>query len=218
MLKLGLSIIGMMRYSLAVNSRVSLANSASLSQPAYLLGKEVASKGHTLLSPIGLSLNHRVAAGVSDKAGLSIGFSPAASFRYHVTELQLPTDVYDWLYFSNLKNSSLLTALIQSSQALLLVGGVMANITELAIASDALLPVGILLDEANQANNDLLKYLQSLPIEKQRHIVVHKDPKILLSTILRMLKEIYKDVRPKDIEKNDQLFSRLIKDSTKNKD
>ncbi len=202
----------MMNYSLAVHSRVALADSASLNQPAYLLGKEIASKGHILLSPVGLNLSHRAAAGASDKSGLSIGFSPAASLRSHVSDSQLPTDVYDWLYFSNLKQPSLLTALIQSSQALLLIGGVMSNMSELALASDAFLPVGILLDGTNQKNNDLLKYLQNLPIEKQRHIVVHGDPRILLDTILKMLAETYSDISDKLLEKNNQIFNQLIQE------
>ena len=204
-----------MNYSLAVHSRVALADSASLSQSAYLLGKEIASKGHVLLSSVDLNLTHRVAAGASDKAGLSIGFSPAASLRSHVSDLQLPTDVYDWLYFSNLKQVALLAALIQSSQALLLVGGVMSNMSELALASDSFLPVGILLDESNQKNNDLLKYLKSLPVEKQRHIVVHADPRILLDTILKMLTEIYGDLDDKSLDKNNQLFKQLIEGAYK---
>ncbi len=207
-----------MNYSLAVHSRVALADSASLNQPAYLLGKEIASKGHILLSPVDLNLAHRVAAGTSDKAGLSIGFSPAASLRSHVSDLQLPTDVYDWLYFSNLKQVALLAALIQSSQALLLVGGVMSNMSELALASDSFLPVGILLDESNQKNNDLLKYLKSLPVEKQRHIVVHADPRILLDTILKMLTEIYGDLDGKSLDKNNQLFKQLIEGAYKTTD
>lgn len=205
----------MIHYSLAVHSRVPLVDSASLSESAYLLGKEIAAKGQTLLSPVGLNLAHRVAAGASDKSGLSIGFSPASGRRDHVSNLQLPTDVYDWLYFSNLKQPSLLATLTQSSQALILVGGVMSNLSELAMASDALLPVGILLDAENQQNNGLLQYLRSLPLEKQRHIVVHQDPKVLLETILKMVVEAHAGLDEEALLKNDRMFIKLLQEAAK---
>ncbi|MYB40413.1 hypothetical protein F4X86_04075 [Candidatus Saccharibacteria bacterium] len=201
-----------MNYSLAINSRVALSKSASLSRPAYSLGKQIAAAGHTALTPAGLSLAYQVARGAADKSGLSIGFSPAAGLRQHVNSLQLPTDVYDWLHFTGLGPSALLAELIQKSQALVLVGAVMANISELALASDASLPVGVLLDSEEQANNDLLQYLQSLPLEKQRHIVVHKDPKTLLDTVAKMLDEAYADLDQPALEQNNQFFGKLLKE------
>ena len=201
-----------MNYSLAINSRVALSKSASLSQPAYSLGKQIAAGGHTALTPAGLNLAYQVAKGAADKSGLSIGFSPAAGLRQHVRDLQLPTDVYDWLYFTCLGPSALLADLIQKSQALILVGAVMANISELALASDASLPVGVLLDGEEQANNDLLQYLQSLPLEKQRHIVVHKDPKVLLDTVVKMLDETYSDLDKPVLEQNNQFFNKLLEE------
>ena len=106
----------------------------------------------------------------------------------------------------------MLADLIQKSQALILIGGVMGNISELALASDSSLPVGILLDDTEPANNDLLQYLQSLPLEKQRHIVVHKDPKILLDTVLRMLDEAHADLDQPSLDQNNQFFKQLLKE------
>ena len=88
-----ISAMGTMNYSLAVNSRIPLSRAASLDEPAYLLGKQIAAAGHATLTPIGLNLAYRTATGAADKSGLSIGFSPASGFRHHVRSLQLPTDV-----------------------------------------------------------------------------------------------------------------------------
>ena len=205
--------MGTINYSLAINSRVPLSKAAGLSRPAYLLGKQIASAGHVALTPAGLNLAYRAAKGAADRSGLSIGFSPAAGLRQHVSGLQLPTDAYDWLHFTGLGPSALLADLIQKSQALILVGAVMANISELALASDASLPVGVLLDGEEQANNDLLRYLQSLPLEKQRHIVVHKDPKILLDTVVKMLDEASADLDKPALERNNRFFNELFEDA-----
>ncbi len=204
-----------MKYSLAVSSKIPLSDSTDLNRMAYLLGKQIASEGHFLISPVQLSLVYQAAAGVSDKAGLSIGFSPASNLREHSRYLQLPTDVYDWIYCSSLHENALLARLVASSQALILIGGVMANLSELALASESLMPVGVLLDAQNQANNDLLQYLQSLSLEKQKHIVVHKDPQILLNTIIGMLDIAYRDLGTSEITQNNRFFRQLIENAGK---
>ena len=204
-----------MKYSLAVSSKIPLSDSADLNRAAYLIGKQIASAGHILISPIQLSLVYQAALGASDKAGLSIGFSPASNLREHSRYLQLPTDVYDWIYCSALSSSSLLASMIASSQALILIGGVMANLSELALASESLMPVGVLLDAQNQANNALLQYLQSLPVDKQKHIVVHKDPQILLDTVISILDVAYRDLGAGEIAQNNRFYRQLIENAGK---
>ena len=208
-----------LKYSLVVSSKIPLAGSAALGRPAYLLGQQIAAKGHVLLTPVQLSLAYRTAVGASDKAGLSIGFSPAANFREHVRELQLPDDVYDWLCFAGRSHpGGLLAGILASSQALILIGGVMANLSELALASEALMPVGILIDAEKPANNDLLQYLQSLPLERQKHIVVHKDPQTLLATVIHMLDAGYDDIKENDLAANGRFFKQLVENGGKLQD
>lgn len=202
--------MGTLKYNLAVSSRVSLQKSANLARQAHLLGQKIAAKGHVLVSPIDLSLAYKVAAGMSHKAGLSIGFSRAANLRYHVVDLQLPTDVYDWIYFSHRTDSALLAEVVSSSQALLLIGAVLENMPELAQALELMLPVGILLDDSQQDNNDLLTYLHSLPLEKQQRIVVHQDPQILLDTLCHMLQTGHKDLDEKLLDLNNRTFKQLL--------
>ena len=209
------SISRLMKYNLAVSSKIPLADASGLSRPAYLLGQRIAASGHTLLSPVRPSLVYQVAIGVSDKAGLSIGFSPAGGVRQHVRGLCLPDDAYDWLCYAGCDNAELLAMMIRNSQGLILVGGVLDNLSELALAADSLMPAGILIDVENQANNDLLRYLQSLPLEKQKRIVVHKDPGILLDTLSGMLDQAYADCRPAEIAQNNRLFKELIENSGK---
>ena len=204
-----------MKYNLAVSSKIPLAGSAGLSRPAYLLGQRIAASGHKLISPVWPSLVYQVAAGVSDKAGLSIGFSPASSIRQHVRGLCLPDDVYDWLYYAGCNNAELLAAAVRNSQGLILVGGLLDNLSELALAAEILMPTGILIDAENQANNDLLRYLQSLPLEKQKQIVVHKDPGILLDTLLGMLDKVYADCKQSEVAQNNLFFKELIENSGK---
>ena len=202
--------MSVLQYSLAVVSKVPLGESDDLSQSAYLLGQEIAQQGQILLTPVGLDLGYRVAAGASSKTGLSIGFSPAHNMRQHVSSLRMPTDVYDWLYYSGQEDVSLLTEMVRSCQAVLFVGGVLDNIAELSQAIERFLPIGILLDTVNESNNDILNYLQALPAERQRQIILHQDPKVLVQTICRMLQSAYADLDTKTIKAGNQLFQDIV--------
>ena len=201
----------MIRYSLAINSKVPLAEATHLEQPARLLGEQIAVQGHTLLTPVSLSLAYRVAQAVSQKAGLSIGFSQASSLRAHIVDCKFPLGAYDWLYCTGLKETMLLAHMTEQSQALVLVGGVMDNMSELSLALNLCLPIGILVDETKNSNNDLLRYLQVLPIEKQRYIVVHKDAHVLLGTVLQMIEARHKDLDTKLLAQNEETFDDILK-------
>ena len=204
--------MGKLQYSLAVSSKVPLRESVDLGQQAYVLGQKIATKGHVLLTPVGLNLAYQVAAGMSHKTGLSLGFSPASDLRYHVADFHLPTDVYDWLYFGHRSETALLNELIRSSQALILIGAVLNNMSELAQALDLFLPVGILLDNQQQSNNALLPYLNSLPREKQQRIVVHQQPEVLLDTLCHILEINHKELDEKILNQNNQDFKQLLTD------
>ena len=198
------------RYSLALSSKVALDAGSNLQPAAGQLGREIARRGHTLLSPVDLSLAYVTAAAVHKRTGLSIGFSPAADLRYHLLEFNLPVDVYDWLYFCNQRQISLLNAVIAQSQGLILIGGVLENITELTQALSRFLPIAILVDDINYHNNDLLKYLNHLPVKQQKQIVLHHDPIVLLDAFDNILDEVYKDLRGKLPAGNNELFKELM--------
>ena len=204
--------MGMGKYSLAVSSKIHLAKAGNLEKPAYALGQQIASLNWTLLSAVQPSLAYKVAQGATDKNGYSIGFSPASNLRDHVLEGRLPTDAYSWIYFSNLKANNLANCLISQAQALILIGATMDDLGEFALALASLIPVAVLLDEVDQANNGLLNYLQALPLEQQRQVIVHQDPKILLNTLQGILDNSQKDCSETACDSTNQLFNQILKD------
>ncbi|MCY3804383.1 MAG: hypothetical protein OXF85_00690 [Candidatus Saccharibacteria bacterium] len=207
--------MGGIKYSLAVSSKVPLHSCQHLSRAGFALGQILASQGHALLTEIGFNLAHQVALGMTDKAGLSIGFSPARNLRYHTVELQLPVEGYDWIYYTASKDFPLLAQMISNAQGVILVGGVMDNLVELSLALEIDLPVGILLDETNQDNNTLLNYLRGLPVEQQRRVVIHQDPQILLTAFNKIIAESYQDLDSQLLADNKKLFDQIMADALK---
>ena len=202
------------KFTLVVSSRVHLDQSQNLAQPAYELGQLIA-KEYILLTLSDLNLTYKVAQGTKDKEGLSIGFSPAESLRHHIINKQLPTDVYDWLYYSNLKTHALISDLIHKGQGLILIGATLQNMSELALALEINLPVGVLLDSQEEKNNSLMIYLKTLPLTQQRTIILHHKPDVLLQGLTPMINKNNWDLNEEALLENNQAFKEVFQKITK---
>ena len=87
-----------MRYQICVSGAASGETVTASHQLAYDLGKAIADAGKTLLTGATVGLPHYAAQGfvsVKGSKGISIGFSPASSFREHVATYKLPTKEFN---------------------------------------------------------------------------------------------------------------------------
>lgn len=203
----------MSKYNLAVISQISLAEDDNFSQIAYELGQSIASKNCNLLSPINLNLGYKVAQGASDRAGLSIGFSPALNYRYHVIDNQLPTDVYDWICYNHNQAGILANSLITNAQALIIVGSRSKNMQELSLALNNLMPVAILSIPADENNQALIEYVKALPTSDQQTIIIETEPQTLVELLIKSLDSLYMDLNVDRLNQNNQLFHQLFQNS-----
>ncbi len=90
-----------MRYQICVSGAASGSTVTASHQLAYDLGKAIAKKEKTLLTGATVGLPHYAAMGYASVEdthhGVSIGFSPASSFREHVAAYKLPTKEFDYI-------------------------------------------------------------------------------------------------------------------------
>jgi uncharacterized protein (TIGR00725 family) len=115
---------------------------------AFELGKQVALQGHVLITGATVGLPDWAAQGAKSVGGMSIGISPAASVREHLNKYHLPTTAYDFILYTGLHYVGRDALLVQSSDAVLSIGGRMGTVHEFATAIEAHLPVGVLKDSA----------------------------------------------------------------------
>src|SRR5687768_12051349 len=94
---------------------------------AYALGAAIAKSGHTLVSGATNGLPQHAAQGAKDNDGLSIGFSPAATYREHVNSYRLPTKEFDYINFTGMEYVGRDVHLVRSSDAVITVGGRMGS-------------------------------------------------------------------------------------------
>lgn len=163
---------------------------------AFELGKQVALHGHVLITGATVGLPDWAAQGAKSVGGMSIGVSPASSIKEHVNKYRLPTTAYDFILHSGLGYVGRDTLLVQSSDAVLSIGGRMGTVHEFAIAIESHIPVGVLKDSGGVGEE--FEHLMMAAgmchdgICDTRHDVYFSEkPDVLVERVVAILEERY---------------------------
>lgn len=166
---------------------------------AEALGAAIAKAGHTLTTGATVGLPYYAAKGAQKAGGMSIGFSPATSLREHLRKYRLPYDYFDFINFTGLNYVGRDLYLVQSSDAVITVGGRFGSLHEFTSALEAGLPCGVLLGSGGTA--DLIAMLVSvLEPARDDQVIYDEDPVRLVNRIVELLDTEYADLR-KEVEK-----------------
>ena len=107
-------------------------------------GRQIAIKGHHLLTGATTGLPNFAAMGAKNEKGMSIGLSPAHNEYNHVNDYKLPTACYDIIFYTGMEFIGRDVLLIQSSDAVISIGGRIGTTHEFAVAMELGKPVAIL--------------------------------------------------------------------------
>lgn len=107
--------------------------------------REIAARGHITLTGATKGLPYQAARAARAAGGVSIGFSPAASRAEHVKKYKLPLDAYDSVLYTGFHYTGRDLLLVRSCDAMVMVGGRIGTLHELAVALEEHKPVGVLL-------------------------------------------------------------------------
>ena len=113
-----------MRYQICVSGAAAGETVGNSHDQAYALGVEIAKAGKTLLTGATVGLPHYAAMGfksVKNSKGSSIGFSPASSYREHVSTYRLPTKEFDYINFTGMEYVGRDVHLVRSADAVITV-------------------------------------------------------------------------------------------------
>lgn len=184
-----------MRYQICVSGAASGSTVKESNKLAYELGRAIASRGKTLTTGATVGLPHYAAQGavsVKGKRGVSIGFSPAASFREHVAVYKLPTIEFDYINFTGMAYVGRDVHLVRSSDAVITVGGRMGSLHELSTALESRKVCGVLLGSGGLADYvpTLLKHIEAPGADE---IIYDTDPERLVDRVIEALDQRYAD-------------------------
>lgn len=184
-----------MKYQICVSGAANGITVESSHQIAFTLGKEIALAGKTLLTGATVGLPHYAAMGfvsVEPRKGVSVGFSPASSFREHVATYRLPTKEFDYINFTGMQYVGRDVHLVRSSDAVITVGGRMGSLHELSTALESRKVCGVLLGSGGLADYAKI-LLENIEAPGAKEVIFDADPKKLVRRVIKALDEKYAD-------------------------
>lgn len=191
----------LLRYSICVSGAAAGQTVKISCKLAEAVGTAIAKEGHILTTGATVGLPYYAAYGAKKAEGTSIGFSPASSLREHMRKYRLPHDVFDFINFTGLNYVGRDLYLVQSSDAVITVGGRFGSLHEFTSALEARKPCGVLLGSGGTA--DLIPDLMEKLEPPDRDLVLYDDdPVRLVQRMVALLDEKYKDIR-RQLEKHD---------------
>lgn len=184
----------MSKYQICISGAASGDTVEAAHQLAYDLGAAVAKSGHTMITGATVGLPHYAAMGTKAAGGISIGFSPAASYREHVNSYRLPTVEFDYINFTGMEYVGRDVHLVRSSDAVITVGGRMGSLHEFSTAIESNKVCAVLLGSGGLA--DFIPTLTDrIHTPHKKDIIYDNDPKRIVEKVVEALNEKYKDFK-----------------------
>lgn len=193
-----------MRYQICVSGAASGETVDRSHQLAYDLGRVIAEQGKTLTTGATVGLPHYAAMGafsVKNRHGVSVGFSPASSFREHVAVYKLPTVEFDYINFTGMEYVGRDVHLVRSSDAIITVGGRMGSLHELSTALESRKVCGVLLGSGGLADY-IPTLLKEVEAPGAKDVIYDKDPEELVKKVIKALDEKYADFQHDGTDSN----------------
>src|SRR5581483_9917655 len=163
-------------------------------EKARAVGAAIANEGHIVTTGATVGLPYYAAYGAKLAGGVSIGFSPATSLREHMRKYRLPHDVFDFINFTGLSYVGRDLYLVQSSDAVITVGGRFGSLHEFTSALEAHKPCGVLIGSGGTAD-EIPKLMEILEPPSGDLVIYDEDPKRLVERIISILDDKYKDIK-----------------------
>lgn len=193
-----------LRYSICVSGAAAGMTVKKAAHLAEILGKTIAEEGHILTTGATVGLPYFAARGSKEAGGTSIGFSPASSLREHLRKYRLPHDVFDFINFTGLNYVGRDLYLVQSSDAVITIGGRFGSLHEFTSALEAHKPCGVLIGSGGTA--DIIpELMRTLQAPDNDMVIYDTDPAELIRKMIKILDKKYKDIQ-KQLERDEHWY------------
>lgn len=194
-----------LRYSICVSGAAAGETVEESHALAEAVGGEIAKAGQVLTTGATVGLPYFAALGAKKNGGMSVGFSPAASMRGHIRKYHLPHDVFDFINFTGMNYVGRDLYLVQSSDAVITVGGRFGSLHEFTSALEDHKPCGVLIGSGGTA--DIIQSLMdTLPAPQGNLVIYDSDPKRLVDKIVAILDSKNSDVLKQLKERDEHWF------------
>ncbi len=182
-------------YQICVSGAAKGASVEEGKMLAQAVGKAIAQAGHSLMTGATIGLPNYAAEAYKEAGGkMSVGISPAASKIEHVLKYRLPTKAYDTILYTGLHYIGRDTLLINSSDAVVSIGGRLGTLHEFTVAMETDTPIGFL-QGAGGISTEIMDILHAAGSRHSDNVFFSEDPVELVAQIEAALNEELKKYR-----------------------
>jgi uncharacterized protein (TIGR00725 family) len=183
----------LIRYSICISGAAAGKTVESGQDMAERLGRAIANAGHIVTTGATVGLPYFAAAAAIKDGGMSIGFSPASSIREHLRKYRLPVDAFDFINYTGLNYVGRDLYLVQSSDAVITIGGRFGSLHEFTSALEAGKICGILIG-SNGTANAIPLLVEALDPSVASRIIYDENPEGLVNKIVDILNKEHMDL------------------------
>ncbi|MEK7472122.1 MAG: hypothetical protein AAB624_02640 [Patescibacteria group bacterium] len=183
----------LIRYSICISGAAAGKTVVSGQELAERLGKAIAEAGHIVTTGATVGLPYFAAAGAIKEGGMSIGFSPASSIREHLRKYRLPVDAFDFINYTGMNYVGRDLYLVQSSDAVITVGGRFGSLHEFTSALEAGKTCGILVGSSGAASV-IPQLVDALDPSVASRVIYDENPEELVKKIINILNKEHMDL------------------------
>ena len=177
-------------YQICVSGAASGETVEASKHLAQKIGEAIAKHDHTVLTGATIGLPNYAAEGYKAAGGkMSVGISPASSKVEHVLKYRLPIKAYDTILYTGLHYVGRDALLIQSSDAVVSIGGRLGTLHEFTIAMETDTPIGFL--QGAGGVSEQIQTLMSLahPLRHGAFVTFDEDADKLIAELTNFLDE-----------------------------
>lgn len=154
---------------------------------AVSAGEAIAKAGHSLLTGATVGLPNYAAEAYKAAGGtMSLGLSPAASKIEHIAKYRLPTEAYDTILFTGLHYVGRDSLLIQSSDAVISIGGRLGTLHEFTIAMETETPIGFL-QGAGGVSTEIMDILHAAGEQRNGNVLFAETGEEVVARLVALL-------------------------------
>jgi uncharacterized protein (TIGR00725 family) len=150
------------------------------------LGRQVAKRGHTLVTGATTGVPYYAALGCKEVGGFNIGFSPASSEKSHIKTYKLPLDAFNLMIYTGGDYAGRDITMTKSADAIIIVCGRMGTLHEFTTAIECKKPVGVL-EGTGGAADKIKELIKGIYSRLSKTIIFEKDPDILVDKLINIV-------------------------------
>jgi uncharacterized protein (TIGR00725 family) len=153
---------------------------------ARQVGKEIAKKGHILISGATTGVPYEAAKAAKKAGGSNIGFSPAGSEVEHKRKYRLPDEgIFDHIIYTEAGYAGRNLLMVRSADATIMIDGRMGTLNEFTVAFEENEIVGVL--EGSGGTADEVRRIIGVAKKGNRKVIFDNNPVKLVDKIIEKI-------------------------------